>query len=752
MTCFVVDRTVCDAAKEFRDLRVDAAVVFEEECRGVGRSKVCGIVTVNDIARSVARAVPAERTTLREVMTPGPLLLEAEASPAEALRMMREGRFRHIPVFRGDALAGIVDVLSLACYAITLVREAYEGQKKSVVPSGKRAWVFWRGVQATMESPTRKIETALGSSFASVATGASVRSACQAMAQSRSSACCVVANDGTLELLGILTSRDVTVHLVAVNRDPDQTLVDEIMTRSPKTIEPSGSTLDALERMQKGNFRHVPVVHQSRVVGMVDVLSLACLALADADSAETTLQHPTTNSVASPRSFWTMLFSSAASAPKNETPLEHVDTENLPDSQSTPGQNPAKAIPGVSKSFKFKDVNGDWHRIQSDASGSKGCLDALLAQIRRRCGLSFKSQIKVKYLDEDNDEVMLACDDDLAECGRVMDRLAKTAIILKVETRGGEDASDSISEVSRVNSPTPSDHGTIDLSPEKPVKEGREIELLLQAGHRLLQEGDIAGAVDHYSNLLRRDANNTLAYTGRAAAFLLLERPREAERDYRKAIELLEMNPSPELSDSARTGLAETLIELQRYEEALDVIETIENASSQASALVAVNEEQEICASSARVAISSGDHPGALGYLVRAIRLNGGGSQRKFTVPIKEDASLYALRGNCYVELEDAELALEDFSRSIQISERQSEAWVGQGRVHRMLGKGLPAWRCYRRALMYAPREQSESISQTMDELVELFGIQDEIDVRSFKQRNTKISSLGSQLKDLKIR
>ena len=76
------------------------------------------------------------------------------------------------------------------------------------------------------------------------------------------------------ELLGIVTERDMVTRLLAEGRDPKTTLLGEIMTASPETLRPGDSALDALTKMQAGRYRHLPVLDDEGICGMVSIRDL----------------------------------------------------------------------------------------------------------------------------------------------------------------------------------------------------------------------------------------------------------------------------------------------------------------------------------------------------------------------------------------------------------------------------------------------------------------------------------------------
>jgi len=70
-------------------------------------------------------------------------------------------------------------------------------------------------------------------------------------------------------LAGIFTERDALFRVIAEGRDPSATRISEVMTRNPRTIEPDRPFGHALHLMYEGGFRHVPVVEDTRPIGMV---------------------------------------------------------------------------------------------------------------------------------------------------------------------------------------------------------------------------------------------------------------------------------------------------------------------------------------------------------------------------------------------------------------------------------------------------------------------------------------------------
>lgn len=71
------------------------------------------------------------------------------------------------------------------------------------------------------------------------------------------------------KLLGIFTERDALNRVLAEGLNPQSTPLRQVMTVDPQTISPERPVGHALHLMFEGGYRHVPVVDNGHVVGMV---------------------------------------------------------------------------------------------------------------------------------------------------------------------------------------------------------------------------------------------------------------------------------------------------------------------------------------------------------------------------------------------------------------------------------------------------------------------------------------------------
>ena len=97
--------TVQQACRLMRDHRIGAILVTAEGGR------LSGLFTGRDaVGRVVAEALDPAHTPLAAVMTKNPDRLGPQANAMDALRMMQDGGYRHMPVEDQGRLIGIVSL------------------------------------------------------------------------------------------------------------------------------------------------------------------------------------------------------------------------------------------------------------------------------------------------------------------------------------------------------------------------------------------------------------------------------------------------------------------------------------------------------------------------------------------------------------------------------------------------------------------------------------------------------------------
>jgi CBS domain-containing protein len=95
--------TIKAACECMRDHRLGAVLVTDE------RERLVGIFTGRDaVCRVLAKGRNAGKTTLADVMTRDPDTVSPRRTAIEALRLMRDGGYRHLPVVEGERIVGVV--------------------------------------------------------------------------------------------------------------------------------------------------------------------------------------------------------------------------------------------------------------------------------------------------------------------------------------------------------------------------------------------------------------------------------------------------------------------------------------------------------------------------------------------------------------------------------------------------------------------------------------------------------------------
>jgi len=75
-------------------------------------------------------------------------------------------------------------------------------------------------------------------------------------------------------LVGLLSERDVVRRVVGAGRDPATTSVSEATTTEIVTASPETLYSDAIGLMDGANIRHLPIVHDGRLLSMLSIRDL----------------------------------------------------------------------------------------------------------------------------------------------------------------------------------------------------------------------------------------------------------------------------------------------------------------------------------------------------------------------------------------------------------------------------------------------------------------------------------------------
>lgn len=117
-----------------------------------------------------------------------------------------------------------------------------------------------------------------GSEVWSTSPDASVYEALQLLAE-RNIGALVVLQDG--ELVGVISERDYARKVILHGKTSMKTPVQEIMTEEVITVSPVSTIEEAMALMTDKRIRHLPVVDEEKIVGVVSVGDLVKAIIAD---------------------------------------------------------------------------------------------------------------------------------------------------------------------------------------------------------------------------------------------------------------------------------------------------------------------------------------------------------------------------------------------------------------------------------------------------------------------------------------
>ncbi len=112
---------------------------------------------------------------------------------------------------------------------------------------------------------------------------------CNTLREHRIGAILVV--DGAGKLAGILSERDIVREIAAHGPDALQSDASKCMTTEIVVCSPEDSIQDAMARMTTGRFRHMPVIDDGKLAGMVSIGDLVKRRIADAEREAEDLKH-----------------------------------------------------------------------------------------------------------------------------------------------------------------------------------------------------------------------------------------------------------------------------------------------------------------------------------------------------------------------------------------------------------------------------------------------------------------------------
>ena len=108
-----------------------------------------------------------------------------------------------------------------------------------------------------------------GNDIVAVGPGTTIAELARLLAARRIGA--VIVQEGGKHLLGIISERDIVVGIATHGAAALVMPAERLMTRAVTTVTPRTTVPEAMALMTAGRFRHLPVVLQDEVIGIVSI-------------------------------------------------------------------------------------------------------------------------------------------------------------------------------------------------------------------------------------------------------------------------------------------------------------------------------------------------------------------------------------------------------------------------------------------------------------------------------------------------
>lgn len=464
--------TVYEAAQLMSARRENCILVIEyddnvdHEGEDFENGSLLGIFTAKDLAfRVVGSGLKSAVITIDQIMTSNPLCATSDTLASEALNLMVEKGFRHLPVIdeNTNAVLGVLDITRCYRDAMERLERMYDYSKtlcKAFNSIGDEIGRFSGGEQpfevlkyferlkSIIDGPR------LGSVLDDEATKpfyVTVKTAVQeaALLMKRNHITAVLVKNEANDVVGIFTSKDIVLRVIAAGLDPKTVSVIRVMTPKPDMADKDITIQEALRKMFEGHYLNLPVVNFGHIIGIAEVLKLTYAALSQIrriSDVELTSHHFQKDSPIAPNNsakttsgpawnrFWNGLdmacdisslrsegiFSGTPEISQNELNQFCAEgTTETADSVLLTTGDCLSVTPRIKKdfgtslqSFKFKTLNNDKiHRISLKPIEG---IQKLQALINEKAGCNH--DLEISYIDDENDLISLTHDQDLLDC------------------------------------------------------------------------------------------------------------------------------------------------------------------------------------------------------------------------------------------------------------------------------------------------------------------------------------------------
>jgi CBS domain-containing protein len=262
------------------------------------RGQLCGILTDKDIVfRVLATGMDPKRTAVHTVMTANPITATLETAKKVAMQAIYTGAFWHIPIINDSDSSSVVktNIIGMINLNELFGRDIVEKLQQtpsflefSSVPSSSDVSFANRSMYSDIDMISRyeeirqqKLTVVLDQHEESppeIDGKMNVSIASNIMKIYKKGAV-IVCDTDTRSLLGILTTQDLILRVVAAGRYPASTSAKSVMTPNPPVVNPNKQVSKTLQYMLDNNYKYIVIGADLKITGIVDILEVTRAAL-----------------------------------------------------------------------------------------------------------------------------------------------------------------------------------------------------------------------------------------------------------------------------------------------------------------------------------------------------------------------------------------------------------------------------------------------------------------------------------------
>jgi len=247
---------------------------------------------------------------------------------------------------------------------------------------------------------------------------------------------------------------------------------------------------------------------------------------------------------------------------------------------------------------------------------------------------------------------------------------------------------------------------------------------LKEKGNKLLNEGDIDGAIDFYSDAINIDGANHVLYSNRSAAYSRQNNWKSALTDAQKTVEL---GPT---WGKGYFRLGQCLHHFKRFEEAIEIYQKGMQYDPTNDAIKKAMEESQAQENERKAAKAAGRDKADSESTKKAAELKQKGNDALAAKDYKkaieyyslacnidtENAIIFSNRSAAYAHLGQWSEAWADAQRATFLDPKYAKGWQRKGLACHKLGKYADAKSAYNRALDMEP--QNELLKTALAEVI----------------------------------